>query len=550
MVNASVPQCLETRQSVGSAMRQTPLLTPRMLEAQGIEDACLHCGLCLPACPTYQTTGLESLSPRGRLFLMKEVLQAQLPLAEIRSSLESCLGCLSCQDACPAGVPYESWLTNFKQALHDPKSSEESGWRQAFKGVLQAGMARFLKVLFASPLWLYVLGACADSALRGLAWCMPWLVKPSSAMAGKKKFLGAWGSAVQAMKYLSHKGFQALRGVTPYRPQRFKVLDALPRDEVSPRYLWRGCVMDAWMGEVHTSTQRVWEALTHKPLHPTKAGQCCGALLFHQGAWWEAWQQIQHTLHTTGRLLEKSPESALLLTNAHGCGHMLSHYPKVLQELAPILEARYHTVITPQEYQWATLIAQASQDWLQALSASVLEEPRLYVPEKRHAQLSDAPEPEHVAHVALDSACHGQFGQHITPSMQQQAFVQVLQALCQRHPSAAIGVKVYPVEKPRSSGCCGSAGSYSLWHPTMAQHLGEQRLAQYEGFSGKLTTTSPWEVGAVLTNNPGCLMHLQSLARREGKPYTVTHTATWLSHYLTLVSRPVTSGSASLLPEK
>ena len=77
-------------------------------------DACVHCGFCLPACPTYALLGDEMDSPRGRIFLMKEVLEGELPLMDAAPHLDRCLGCMGCVTACPSGVPYGELITSFR----------------------------------------------------------------------------------------------------------------------------------------------------------------------------------------------------------------------------------------------------------------------------------------------------------------------------------------------------------------------------------------------------------------------------------------------------
>lgn len=86
-------------------------LGPAMADAV---STCVHCGFCLPACPTYQELGQETDSPRGRIVLMKEVLEGSLPVDEAMPHIDSCLGCLACEPACPSGVPYHQLLSPFR----------------------------------------------------------------------------------------------------------------------------------------------------------------------------------------------------------------------------------------------------------------------------------------------------------------------------------------------------------------------------------------------------------------------------------------------------
>src|SRR6201987_1226204 len=77
-------------------------------------QACVHCGFCLAACPTYRELGQEMDTPRGRIVLMKEVLEGTLPLAAAQPHVDRCLGCLACEPACPSGVPYRDLISPFR----------------------------------------------------------------------------------------------------------------------------------------------------------------------------------------------------------------------------------------------------------------------------------------------------------------------------------------------------------------------------------------------------------------------------------------------------
>src|SRR5947208_1777221 len=83
-------------------------------------QACVHCGFCLAACPTYRELGQEMDTPRGRIVLMKQVLEGTLPLADALPHVDRCLGCLACEPACPSGVAYRGLLSPFR-ALAEKK---------------------------------------------------------------------------------------------------------------------------------------------------------------------------------------------------------------------------------------------------------------------------------------------------------------------------------------------------------------------------------------------------------------------------------------------
>src|SRR5207342_2260858 len=77
-------------------------------------QTCVHCGFCLPTCPTYQVMGQEMDSPRGRIVLMKEVMEGRLRLEQALPHIDACLGCLACETACPSGVHYRELISPFR----------------------------------------------------------------------------------------------------------------------------------------------------------------------------------------------------------------------------------------------------------------------------------------------------------------------------------------------------------------------------------------------------------------------------------------------------
>ena len=90
-------------------------LGPTGLPMAEAVQACVHCGFCLPTCPTYKVLGQEMDSPRGRIYLMKEVLEGSLPLERALPHVDACLGCMACETACPSGVRYHDLLSPFRE---------------------------------------------------------------------------------------------------------------------------------------------------------------------------------------------------------------------------------------------------------------------------------------------------------------------------------------------------------------------------------------------------------------------------------------------------
>src|ERR1044071_3495952 len=93
---------------------KTEKLGPFAGAITGAVQACVHCGFCLAACPTYAELGQEMDTPRGRIILMKQVLEGNLPWENAQPHIDRCLGCLACEPACPSGVPYRDLISPFR----------------------------------------------------------------------------------------------------------------------------------------------------------------------------------------------------------------------------------------------------------------------------------------------------------------------------------------------------------------------------------------------------------------------------------------------------
>ena len=121
-------------------------------------ETCVHCGFCLPACPTYTELGQETDSPRGRILLMKQVLENDLRPEDVSTHIDQCLGCLACETACPSGVKYRDLISpyramaakkkSFWERLRDKVVSLTLPYPRRFRWALTLGkMARFFQFL-------------------------------------------------------------------------------------------------------------------------------------------------------------------------------------------------------------------------------------------------------------------------------------------------------------------------------------------------------------------------------------------------------------------
>ena len=249
--------------------------------------ACVHCGFCLPVCPTYKVLGEEMDSPRGRILLMKEVLEGNLTLEEGIPYVDKCLGCLACVTACPSGVQYGELLNPFrslaeKQRKRDPLSR----------------LTRFM-----------------------LSHVLPF----------PKRFRKAatLGRLAQAFRPLVPA---ALKTMLDLLPPKLPSADPLPllyaakgtrRARVA---LLTGCAQQVLAPQINWATLRVLSENGVEVVIPGDQG-CCGALAMHGG---EAYQARTLARRNFGSFPK---DVDAILTNAAGCGSGMTEYPLLFKDL-------------------------------------------------------------------------------------------------------------------------------------------------------------------------------------------------------------------------
>lgn len=251
-------------------------------------STCVHCGFCLAACPTYQELGQETDTPRGRIVLMKEVLEGTMPLDAATYHLDTCLGCLACEPACPSGVPYRDLISPFR-ALQEP---------QRRRPLIQK-VVRFL----------------AQSTL-------PY---PSrfrmAALSGKlaKPFAGLLPKQLRVMLSLLPESIPAKQTWNEtYSPQGKR------RARVA---LLTGCAQSVLDPDINTATIDVLTRNGVEVIVPRTQG-CCGALSWHVG-------NLKQAQAFARQNLEAFPlDVDAIVTNAAGCGSGMHEYGLVLKGTA------------------------------------------------------------------------------------------------------------------------------------------------------------------------------------------------------------------------
>lgn len=262
---------------------------------------CIHCGLCLPVCPTYDLTRRERSSPRGRISLMKAVAAGELePGAIFAQEMGDCLGCLACQTACPAGVDYASLIETARaevetRGLND--SPSRSFWRWFA-----------LEQLFMNP-----------RALR-IAGRMLRLYQKSGLDRAARRF---------GLTRLLPKDLRALEPQTPRIAMAFsdELIDSFESRTVPAKHrvaLLTGCVQDLVFSDINRDTADVLLA-NGCEVHTPPLQPCCGSLHAHNGA-------LEPARELARRLIDLLPPDRFdaILTNSGGCGSHLRHYGKLL----------------------------------------------------------------------------------------------------------------------------------------------------------------------------------------------------------------------------
>ncbi len=443
----------------GSAAPPTPLATQ-------IDDllSCVHCGFCLPACPTYEFLGDENDSPRGRLYLMRAVAEGRLEATDpsFARHLDQCLGCRACEPVCPSGVRYGMLLEHAREA------------RGAAGGALDRAARLGLRLLFANR-WLQNVFWFLLRALR--ATRLPWLIarlRWPGAAPGRLRFAMAMLAATSprssrlkretaisgprvSQATASRAG--AATGSESEAPGAAGPARTVDGDRVA---LLEGCVMAGLFRHVNRATERVVKSHGASTVN-LPAGFCCGALHAHAGELERARELARQLI----LMFEKS-DADLVLTNSAGCGAALKDYGEWLRD-------------DPAYRQRAERLAESTQDVIEWLAdQESLEYQALY------------------ARIGYDAPCHHFHAQGIR--------AQPIELL-RRVP----GLEVVPV--PRSDRCCGAAGVYGLTQRRLADQM----------LRAKLADVGEAAVDIVASGNPGCLMQIGAGALMNPRRLTVVH---------------------------
>ncbi|HEX7859156.1 MAG TPA: (Fe-S)-binding protein [Verrucomicrobiae bacterium] len=395
--------------------------------------ACIHCGLCLGACPTYLQTGNENESPRGRIYIMRALQAGRLPVdhASVRH-IDLCLGCRACEVACPSGVQYGGLLEQTRDFIE----------RTYTRSPYQTFLRRFvIERLFP----------------------VPWRMKIALAPARFAKAL-----------HLDRVLPTALREPLRLIPEN---LNSTPLAEYSPTPhrpalgtvgFIRGCVMSVMFGDTNASSVRLLNEAGFDVVVP-RDQECCGALFAHSGRLSMARDYARRNIAA----FAKHKVDAIII-NAAGCGSTLKEYGHLLDE-------------EPAAQKFGAMV----KDLTEFLVANDFASREFRVSTER---------------VTYHDACHLAHPQRITKQPRELV-------------KAVAGANY--VELSEADVCCGSAGTYNLTEPQMAESLQQRKIQNILRTGAKI----------VVTTNPGCIMQIR--AGLENRGVRVLHIADYLADSLT-----------------
>jgi len=380
-------------------------------------DTCVHCGFCLPTCPTYALWGEEMDSPRGRIYLMSAGLDGRAEMtAPLVRHFDACLGCMACVTACPSGVQYSPLIEATRGQIE--RRYDRSFGDRLFRWLIFT--------LFPFPGRLRI--ALAPLALRPAGSVAPRSRLPANrrrATDSVERSTPGFFTRLRAMLELAPP--ITWRGLTARIPERTAAIGARRRTVG----LLTGCVQRVVFPHVNAATVRVLAAEGCDVVAPAEQG-CCGALALHAGRLDEARALARRTIEVFERA-----EVEQIAVNAAGCGSSMKEYGQLLAD-------------DPAWAERARACAARVRDVSEVIAE--LGEPRA----RRHPM---------AIKIAYHDACHLAHAQGVR---------QQPRDLLRSIP----GVELVPLAEPDI--CCGSAGIYNLVEPEPARDLGDRKAMHVE----------------------------------------------------------------------
>src|SRR2546430_3295978 len=440
---------------------------------------CIHCGFCLPTCPTYAVLGVEMDSPRGRIYQMQAVAEGRMEISpEFVEHMYCCLGCRACETACPSGVQFGKLieaareqiqlevahapiLSDIKREVTEPPGNEEfpvyhyMDKPKVLESLTNRVLRRFFfdLILPSRTLTSLVFAALKVYQRSGLQTVIRRTGLLDVANALPTPLQGQLKTPEELMPPASGDLLpQLLPDVTPaFTKKRYRV------------GFISGCIMDQIYRDINEATIRVLTANGCEVITPPRQ-QCCGALHVHAGEANGGRQLARHNIDVF-----EPYNCDVIIINSAGCGSNLKEYGHLLRD-------------DPAYVSRAIAFSSKVKDISEFLMSIELN--REMGPLNRTVTYHDA--------------CHLFHGQKI--KQQPRDLLSAIPGL------AMVNLK-------ESDWCCGSAGIYNITNQEMASQLLERKM------------NNIFATGAhvVVTGNPGCMMQIALGARQKGYELAVMH---------------------------
>jgi glycolate oxidase iron-sulfur subunit len=395
------------------------LANPRIAEADKILRRCVHCGLCTATCSTYVLLGDERDSPRGRIYLMKDMFERDVKASpEVQHHVDRCLSCLSCMTTCPGGVDYMHLVDLARAHI------EETGTRSFKQRALRAVLANLLPY---------------PDRFRFALKFAP-LGRPLSAMFKSVGLPEVSAMLALAPKSVPKPGKYSGPGSAQTKADRRKRV-----------ILLAGCAQQVLRPEINDATIQLL-ARRGVDVEIAPGAGCCGALTHHMGKEQAALEMAKANVDAWTKVMDRGPVDAVVI-NASGCGTTVKDYGHMLQRVEGYADR-------------AAKISDLTRDVSEFLATYQMGPP------SRWSSLR----------VAYHSACSLQHGQRITDEP--------------RTLLRNAGFTVLDV--PEGHICCGSAGTYNILQPELADQLRARKVAN-------IATTKPDIIAA---GNLGCITQI------------------------------------------
>jgi len=453
---------------------------------RGVAKDCVHCGFCLPACPTYQLWAEEMDSPRGRIYLVNQILDGAELSASAAEHFDRCLGCMACMTACPSGVQYDQLIEAARVWTEEARSGS---------GVQPEVASRISGAIGNGPV-AEVRGAdgteaghgpsvpdqppapkrpARDRVARAAIFSLFPYPRRLRALTAPLRLVQRTGLDRRvARSRLPGRVSPALGAALRLAPPGVSAAEARPLPRRVPALGTRravvgmltGCIQSVFFPQVNAATARVLAAEGCDVVIPRGQG-CCGALSLHSGREEEAADFARRTIAT----FEQAGVDAVVVNSA-GCGSAMKEYERLLGAA---------------EGGWAERAAEMSgkvQDLTEFLAGIGPVAPRHPVP----------------VTAAYHDACHLAHAQRITREPRE-----LLRAI----------PELNLVEVSDAGTCCGSAGVYNLLQPAAATELGARKAESVAATGAPL----------LISANPGCSLQIASALAARGQDIAVAHTA-------------------------